>query len=519
MSMIPGGTGTAASFPDGFTGSQLANVETISATKVLVTSDRKTQLLTPSGALRVAQLPATALLGEQWVFICGPTAAFSLQVNSSNGSQISLLAPGESVSINAGSTTPVANTDWIAQVPTTVLSNGSVSTPALRFTGSGSDTGIYSPSTDAIAFSNAGVQSLLVSSAGAVTLGPAGTQTHTANGQAFNLTSTGATATINLTGSAYGMLSTNSDLYLETASAANQVFFRKGGVQTGNISNTGAWTIGNESVDITQPLVVTSSRNGGMVTILRNANSGTGAYTSLRLMNNLGTGIRTIEMNYASSAYVGSIVSGGVSGESGSIGTTGAFPMQFMTNNAYVGHVSSTGGWTLGATSGSGSAGHNFYNSTTTNGNECVLFRKNGISQNTSGNIYCSFIASGSLSDGAIQVSGSTLQIVDASDARLKENVREANYGLDTVLALRPVIYDWIEEAGGQQDIKGFLAQEVQSVLPNSVTVVQSNHETYGDILGIGHAEFIPVLVKAIQELKAELEESKARIAILEGAN
>jgi hypothetical protein len=179
MSMIPGGTGTAASFPDGFTGSQLANVETISATKVLVTSDRKTQLLTPSGALRVAQLPATALLGEQWVFICSPSAAFSLQVNSSNGSQISLLAPGESVSINAGSTTPVANTDWIAQVPTTILSNGSVSTPALRFTGSGSDTGIYSPSTDAIAFSNAGVQSLLVNSVGAFTLG-----TSTASGSA-----------------------------------------------------------------------------------------------------------------------------------------------------------------------------------------------------------------------------------------------------------------------------------------------------------------------------------------------
>jgi hypothetical protein len=186
MSMIPGGTGTAASFPDGFTGSQLANVETISATKVLVTSDRKTQLLTPSGALRVAQLPATALLGEQWVFICGPTAAFSLQVNSSNGSQISLLAPGESVSINAGSTTPVANTDWIAQVPTTVLSNGSVSTPALRFTGSGSDTGIYSPSTDAIAFSNAGVQSLLVSSGGAFSIGLSSTSNYSVQSHRIN---------------------------------------------------------------------------------------------------------------------------------------------------------------------------------------------------------------------------------------------------------------------------------------------------------------------------------------------
>lgn len=174
--MIPGATGTASSFPDGFTGSPLANVETISATKVLTTADRRTQLLTPSGALQIAQLPATALIGEGWQFSCGSSAAFSLQINASNGTTIATLAPGESTWMNALIALPVSAANWGLQIPSTVLANGTVSTPALRFTGSGSDTGIYSPSTDAIAFSNAGVQSLLVSAAGEATFaGPVST--------------------------------------------------------------------------------------------------------------------------------------------------------------------------------------------------------------------------------------------------------------------------------------------------------------------------------------------------------
>ena len=174
MSFIPGNTGTASSFPDGFTGSPLANVETISATKVLTTVDRRTQFLTSSVSLQIAQLPSTALVGEGWSFSCSASSAFSLRINASNGSTITTLAPGESIWLNAFTATPTDFTNWGIQIPSTVLSNGTVSTPALRFTGSGSNTGIYSPSTDAIAFSNDGIQSVLVSTTGVTTVGPTG---------------------------------------------------------------------------------------------------------------------------------------------------------------------------------------------------------------------------------------------------------------------------------------------------------------------------------------------------------
>jgi hypothetical protein len=89
---------------------------------------------------------------------------------------------------------------------------------------------------------------------------------------------------------------------------------------------------------------------------------------------------------------------------------------------------------------------------------------------------------------------------IQTSDARLKENIQPLNYGLQTIAQLRPVSYRWKDNPAGDAHL-GFLAQEVQALIPEAV------HDAgNGQPLGMQYSELIPVLVKAIQELKAEIE-------------
>jgi len=105
------------------------------------------------------------------------------------------------------------------------------------------------------------------------------------------------------------------------------------------------------------------------------------------------------------------------------------------------------------------------------------------------------------------------------SDKNLKKNIVNISYGLDAIKDLKPVEYNMVGESDDAKKHLGFIAQEAKEVLPSSVSVMM------GGILGMDRTEIIPVLVKAIQELKAELDTVKVtveaqavRIAELEGA-
>ena len=97
----------------------------------------------------------------------------------------------------------------------------------------------------------------------------------------------------------------------------------------------------------------------------------------------------------------------------------------------------------------------------------------------------------------------------------LKENIRDLDKGLDTVLALQPRRYDW--KNGDGNDIMGFVAQEVEEVMPELVHDYKySETETK---LGLKMGDMIPTLVKAIQDQQEIIDNLKSRIAQLEGAN
>lgn len=99
---------------------------------------------------------------------------------------------------------------------------------------------------------------------------------------------------------------------------------------------------------------------------------------------------------------------------------------------------------------------------------------------------------------------------INTSDANLKTNIANSPYGLNEIMQMNPVQYNW--KSNPTEDLQiGFLAQDIQKIIPEAVVVPEN-----GDPLGMKYTELIPVLVKAIQELKEENEQYKKRIEKLE---
>jgi hypothetical protein len=85
---------------------------------------------------------------------------------------------------------------------------------------------------------------------------------------------------------------------------------------------------------------------------------------------------------------------------------------------------------------------------------------------------------------------------IQTSDARLKSNITDLGYGLPDLLKLRPVSFIWTAQP--QQGTQlGFIAQEVQPVFPETVNVGDDANHT----LGLTYTEFIPIIVRSIQDI------------------
>ena len=107
---------------------------------------------------------------------------------------------------------------------------------------------------------------------------------------------------------------------------------------------------------------------------------------------------------------------------------------------------------------------------------------------------------------GTIQAT--TTSITGISDISLKENIRPLETGLAEVLALQPRRFDW--KNGDGKNIAGFVAQEVELILPDLVEDYQYTDDEVKRGLKMG--DMIPTLVKAIQELSAELNDFKQKV-------
>jgi Chaperone of endosialidase len=126
---------------------------------------------------------------------------------------------------------------------------------------------------------------------------------------------------------------------------------------------------------------------------------------------------------------------------------------------------------------------------------------------------------------------GHTVAYTTSSDYRLKENIQPMGGALAKVTALRPVTYKW-KEGFGKGSSQGFIAHELQSVVPEAVTGEKDAVDADGNPIyqGIDTSFLVATLTAAIQEqqaliqsltaatqeLKAELDATKAQVAALQ---
>jgi hypothetical protein len=92
------------------------------------------------------------------------------------------------------------------------------------------------------------------------------------------------------------------------------------------------------------------------------------------------------------------------------------------------------------------------------------------------------------------------------SDISVKENINTIGYGLNEILKMNPVWFDYNDEYKnyGEGRQNGNIAQEMEAIIPEAVFTTPSTGK-----MGINYDQLHAVYIKAIQELKAEIDALK----------
>lgn len=98
---------------------------------------------------------------------------------------------------------------------------------------------------------------------------------------------------------------------------------------------------------------------------------------------------------------------------------------------------------------------------------------------------------------------------IQTSDIRLKKNISLLDAGLSTVMAMRPVRYQWKDGSDRRQHV-GLIAQEVRKLVPEVVT----GDENTGK-LGMNYAELVSVLIRSLQQQQMKLKALNEQIEAL----
>jgi len=206
---------------------------------------------------------------------------------------------------------------------------------------------------------------------------------------------------------------------------------------------------------------------------------------------------------------VGVQINGGSGSEFAHIGVSASNPFTFQTANTERMRIAGNGSIQVGRTSvitasdkftveKSTGAGYTMTSSATT----------------ALGGVYYyhSYIANGSQT-GYVSSNGSTTSYNTSSDYRLKENVVTDWDATTRLKQLKPSRFNFIADA--ETTVDGFLAHEVQDIVPEAITGDKDATETYTDdngdeqtrpvYQGIDQAKLVPLLVKTIQELEARI--------------
>ena len=124
--------------------------------------------------------------------------------------------------------------------------------------------------------------------------------------------------------------------------------------------------------------------------------------------------------------------------------------------------------------------------------------------RSTAGNI-ARFYHNNTTLVGNINVTSSSTAYNTSSDYRLKENVVDLTDATTRLKQLAPKRFNFIVDADTTVD--GFLAHEVQSVVPEAITGTHNEVDADGNPVyqGIDQSKLVPLLVATIKELEARI--------------
>jgi len=115
---------------------------------------------------------------------------------------------------------------------------------------------------------------------------------------------------------------------------------------------------------------------------------------------------------------------------------------------------------------------------------------------------------------GSITITGSATSYNTTSDRRLKKNIGPTAKGLDTLLRIDVKDFNFIDDAARGR-VQGFIAQDLYEVYPEAVTTNGDDGAgplENGKGWAVDYGRITPLLVKSIQELKADNDNLRAEL-------
>ena len=112
-------------------------------------------------------------------------------------------------------------------------------------------------------------------------------------------------------------------------------------------------------------------------------------------------------------------------------------------------------------------------------------------------------------------LTSTTVDLVDSSDRRLKDNITDMPEAKSRINQIQMRRFRMIA-TGEYED--GFVAQELQTVYPDAVMGTENDVDDEGnpEYMGVGKATLVPLLMKGLQEAYAEIAALTARVDALE---
>jgi hypothetical protein len=398
-------------------------------------------------------------------------------------------AVGDSFNGPVGTSTAAAGAfTTLSATGVTTVQAGSAGAPAITTSGD-TNTGIFFPAADTIAFAEGGAEIARFDSSGNLGLGVTPSASWFSGSRVFQLGGSSAfwtNGSNNTAISQNAVFGNSSFTYILTGIPAS--YYRQlDGAHNWFTAPSG--TAGN-AISFTQAMTLDSSGRLGIGT--------TSASAALAVSANGGTDVAVMS-GIAGAAYFGAV---------------GAKPIVFESNGAERARIDSSGNLLVGKT-----ADVLANTGVLLDARGSFTFTRSGapvgyVNRLASDGEAIVFMRSTS-QVGSISVTTTATSYVTSSDYRLKNTIAPITGALAKVALLKPCTYKW--NADGS-DGEGFIAHELAEIVPQCVTGEKDAVDAEGNpkYQGIDTSFLVATLTAAIQEQQALIQTLTARVAALE---